>query len=139
MTRIQIRTLRPIAAGTAALGVLLALAACAATVATTDMMGKTRETAAGSVLVAPDGRSLYTYDADEPGVSNCTGLCAAAWPPLLAPEDATATDGFTVITRANGDRQWALDGRPLYLYVGDNEPGDITGEGVDGVWHLATP
>jgi predicted lipoprotein with Yx(FWY)xxD motif len=26
---------------------------------------------------------------------------------------------------------------PLYLWQGDKKPGDITGDGVGGVWHLA--
>ncbi len=112
---------------------------CAGTLATSQSLGRTHETALGPVLVAPDDRTLYTYDADGDGVSNCSGLCAIGWPPLLAPDGAQATDGFTVITRAGGDRQWAHNGKPLYLYIRDSKPGDVTGDGVDEVWHAARP
>ncbi len=119
--------------------VSLLLFGCAGTVATSESLGQAGDTAIGLVLVAPDGRTLYTYDKDGKSVSNCSGLCAAAWPPLLAPDGADATDGFMVVTRSGGDRQWAHDGQPLYLYVGDSAPGDVEGDGADGVWHVARP
>jgi predicted lipoprotein with Yx(FWY)xxD motif len=36
------------------------------------------------VLADARGMTLYTYDKDEPGKSNCNGLCAHFWPPLRA-------------------------------------------------------
>ncbi len=117
----------------------LVLFGCAGTVATSESLGQARDTAIGPVLVAPDGRTLYTYGKDGEGVSNCSGLCAAAWPPLVAPDSARATDGFTLVTRSGGDKQWAHNGQPLYLYIGDSMPGDVDGNGVDGVWHVARP
>jgi predicted lipoprotein with Yx(FWY)xxD motif len=33
--------------------------------------------------------------------------------------------------------QWAYNGRPLYLWQKDKKPGDVTGDGVGGVWHVA--
>ncbi len=117
----------------------LLLFGCAGTVATSESLGQAQDTSIGPVLVAPDGRTLYTYDKDSKGVSNCSGLCAAAWPPLLAPDSAHATDSFTVITRSGGDKQWAYNGQPLYLYIGDSMPGDVDGDGADGVWHVAKP
>ena len=32
-----------------------------------------------------------------------------------------------------------LQGKPLYLFVKDTKPGDTSGDGVGGVWHLAKP
>jgi predicted lipoprotein with Yx(FWY)xxD motif len=32
---------------------------------------------------------------------------------------------------------WAYEGWPLYLWVKDTKPGDVTGDGVGGVWHAA--
>ena len=125
------------AIGATILGLLLL--GCAGTVATSESLGRAQDTSIGPVLVAPDGRTLYTYDKDDEGVSNCSGLCAAAWPPLLAPDGARATDSFTVITRSGGDKQWAYNERPLYLYIGDSLPGDVDGDGADGVWHVARP
>ncbi len=112
---------------------------CAGTVVTSKSLGQAQDTSIGPVLVAPDGRTLYTYDKDDKGVSNCSGLCAAAWPPLLAPDSAHATDSFTVITRSSGDKQWAYKGQPLYLYIEDSIPSDVDGDGADGVWHVARP
>ncbi len=117
----------------------LLLFGCAGTVATSESLGQAQDTSIGPVLVAPDGRTLYIYEKDEKGVSKCSVLCAAAWPPLRAPDSAHATDSFTVITRSGGDRQWAYNGQPLYLYIGDSMPGDVDGDGADGVWHVARP
>ncbi len=126
-----------LAIGAAVLSLLLL--GCAGTVATSESLGQARDTAIGPVLVAPDGRTLYTYGKDGEGVSNCSGLCAAAWPPLLAPDSARATDGFTLVTRSGGDKQWAYNGQPLYLYIGDSMPGDVDGDGADDVWYVARP
>ena len=32
---------------------------------------------------------------------------------------------------------WAYDGHPLYTFIEDKAPGDMTGEGKGGVWHVA--
>ncbi|RDD63681.1 hypothetical protein [Ferruginivarius sediminum] len=119
--------------------VALLLAGCAGPSVAPTQLGQSRETRVGEVLVGPEGMTLYTYDEDTPGTSNCTGLCAAAWPPLHASSEAEGFDGFTPITRPDGSRQWAYDGEPLYLYVGDSKPADVRGDGVDGVWHVARP
>lgn len=89
-------------------------------------------------LVDGQGRALYVYDADAvPGQSACTGPCAAVWPPLEAPAAASAPQGFGRIVRADGRRQWAWQGRPLYRYAGDAAPGDARGDGLNGTWHRA--
>ena len=36
------------------------------------------------MLTGTNGMTLYTFTRDTPGVSNCNGNCAAAWPPLMA-------------------------------------------------------
>ena len=94
---------------------------------------------ANGVLVDMNGMSLYTFDPDTATSSACNGGCAVSWPPLAAPADADATGGFTVITRDDGTKQWAHGGQPLYLWVNDSVPGDTTGDGVGGKWHLARP
>jgi predicted lipoprotein with Yx(FWY)xxD motif len=30
-------------------------------------------------------------------------------------------------------------GKPLYRYAGDAQAGDVNGDGVGGVWHVAKP
>lgn len=91
------------------------------------------------VLTNAEGMSLYTFDPDTATSSACNGGCARSWPPLEANDDAHDAGDFTVITRDDGSKQWAYKGRPLYLWVNDRKPGDITGDGVGGNWHLARP
>ncbi len=100
---------------------------------------KAATTSAGKILITPEGMSLYTFDNDAGGKSNCDGDCAAAWPPFAAPANATKDGNLTPITRNDGSMQWAYKGQPLYAWAGDTQPGDVTGDGVGGVWHLARP
>ncbi|MOA45047.1 Secreted repeat [compost metagenome] len=70
----------------------------------------------------------------------CNEQCAQNWPPLLAIEGAKADDDdWTMITRDDGDKQWAYYGKPLYTFFQDKKPGDKTGDGKMGVWHIAKP
>jgi len=90
----------------------------------------------GEILTDANGMTLYIFDKDEPGVSNCYDTCAEKWPPLLASEGAMAEGDFTLVERNDGTMQWAFDGMPLYGWVNDVSPGDTTGDGVGGVWHV---
>lgn len=97
------------------------------------------ETAKGQTLVDAAGMTLYTFDKDADGKSACNGGCAANWPPLMAEDGAMAEGAWSVITRDDGAKQWAYDGKPLYTWVKDTKPGDVTGDGFNGVWHVAQP
>jgi predicted lipoprotein with Yx(FWY)xxD motif len=96
----------------------------------------------GEFLVGGDGMTLYIFTPDEPGVSNCNGGCATAWPPLTVPDGTEPTAGsgvsgeLTLITRDDGSQQVALDGQPLYFWQNDSQPGDATGQGVNEVWYV---
>ncbi len=115
-----------------------ALAACAgATSMGPGGPGTTRQTGLGEVFTDANGMTLYTYDKDTTGKSNCTGLCAVFWPPVIAADTVKPTGGFATITRDDGTKQWAYHGKPLYGYVSDAKPGDTIGDGVNGVWHVA--
>jgi predicted lipoprotein with Yx(FWY)xxD motif len=78
-------------------------------------------------------------------VSNCNEGCDQSWPPLLvdgtevAVDPAVESDAFTTIERSDGTKQVAVDGQPLYLFAGDSAPGDTTGDGVAGIWHVVGP
>ncbi len=97
----------------------------------------------GSLVLAASGLSLYTFDDDTMGTSTCEGTsgdigtCAGRWPPLLASSGAQANEIFTIISRADGDNQWVLYGQPLYHYYEDVSQGDVMGDGLGGIWHLA--
>lgn len=96
------------------------------------------ETAKGAALADPAGMSLYVFDKDAAGRSNCAGACAQNWPPLLAKADAMADGDYGLVTREDGSLQWAFKGRPLYRWIKDQKPGDISGDGfLANSWHLA--
>lgn len=91
---------------------------------------------AAGVLVDGNGMTLYTFDNDQPGVSNCYDGCADSWPPFVAAAGASDDAVFTLVKRTDGSEQWAIKGMPLYYWAGDAAPGDMTGDGVGGVWHV---
>lgn len=96
---------------------------------------------ADGVLTGPNGMTLYTFDKDATGSgkSVCNGPCATNWPPLMATDMDKAQGDYSVITRDDGKKQWALKGKPLYYWVKDSKPGDKTGDGVGNAWRLVKP
>lgn len=98
---------------------------------------KVMDTSAGKVWTNGEGMTLYTFDKDEQGTSNCYDKCAANWPPLAAQADASAEGDWSLVERTDGSTMWAYKGMPLYTFVGDKAPGDVTGDGKGDVWHLA--
>jgi predicted lipoprotein with Yx(FWY)xxD motif len=85
------------------------------------------------------GMTLYEFDLDSVGKSVCNGPCADNRPPFLAQESDKAEGDYTIITRADGKKQWALKGRPLYTWSKDQKPGDKAGDGFRNIWHVAKP
>lgn len=94
------------------------------------------QTTAGSVMTTPTGMTLYTFDKDAAGKSNCTGECAQYWPPLIANPGSIPAGYMTVIARDDGQMQWAAHGSPLYTYVQDKVPGDVKGNNLHNTWHV---
>ena len=94
----------------------------------------------GATLVNSAGMTLYTFDKDVAGSgkSTCNGPCAVNWPPLSAATAASGSGDWTIVVRDDGSKQWAYKGKPVYLWVKDQKPGDKTGDGVNKVWHVAT-
>jgi predicted lipoprotein with Yx(FWY)xxD motif len=97
-----------------------------------------------TILTNAQGMTLYYRTSDVPPSTVCSGGCASAWPPLVvsgsgAPTSAASLSGkLTLVADANG-KQVEYNGHPLYTYSGDTGPGQTTGEGVAGVWHVCTP
>lgn len=112
----------------------LFLGACASS-------GGTPTKTQSGVLTDPAGMTLYVFDKDAAGSgkSVCNGDCAVKWPPLVAETGTQAGGGYTIVTRDDGARQWAYQGKPLYRWFKDQKPGDTTGDGVNNVWHVAKP
>ena len=89
----------------------------------------------GQVIAsAKNGLTLYTFRKDAKNIPNCYNDCATAWPPFTASAAAKPNGALGIIKRKDGTRQWALNGKPLYFWAGDSQRGDVTGDGVGGVW-----
>jgi predicted lipoprotein with Yx(FWY)xxD motif len=118
---------------------MIALAAVLATTASAYAMepAKLTDGPSGKIWTDEKGMTLYTFDKDEGGKSNCYDKCAVAWPPLAAAADAKAEGEWSVVERTDGTKMWAYDGHPLYTFVEDKAPGDVKGDGKGGVWHVA--
>lgn len=97
------------------------------------------DTDLGSILVDPEGFTLYIFTADSEGESACYDACADLWPPVPAdtPISSELDDSiFGAVTRDDGTEQLAVNGMPLYLYTPDENPGDTTGQGFNDVWFV---
>ena len=90
------------------------------------------------MLVNAEGMTLYTFDRDvaASGKSACEGDCAVKWPPAMASAGAKPDGDFTLVTRANGQQQWAYKGKPLYTWPEDQQAGDKYGDNYNKVWHI---
>jgi predicted lipoprotein with Yx(FWY)xxD motif len=101
----------------------------------------------GKVLVDGKGMTLYLFEKDENGKSACYGACAQAWPPLTTDGDPVAKNGamagkLGTTERTDGSTQVTYAGWPLYLYAGDQKPGQATGNDIDqfgAEWYALTP
>ena len=91
----------------------------------------------GTILVDAQGRSLYTFDRDTGGKSACTDDCASIWPPVISTGAQGGVEGLGTVKRPDGTDQLTYKDKPLYRYSGDAKAGDVKGDGVGGVWHVA--
>lgn len=87
------------------------------------------------------GMTLYVFDKDTAGSgkSACNAGCVEVWPPYLATANDVPHGDLSMITRDDGKMQWTYQGRPVYTYTPDTNPGDMKGDGVGGIWHVVKP
>jgi predicted lipoprotein with Yx(FWY)xxD motif len=101
----------------------------------------------GMIIVTAEGHTLYDFHKDQGGKSACYGACAGAWPPLTtdgAPKAEKGAESSQLGTtkRKDGTMQVTYAGHPLYTYVGDAKPGDVTGNDIDqfgAEWYALQP
>lgn len=100
----------------------------------------------GAVLVNAQGKTLYVYAPEKAGKVQCTGSCAAAWPPLAAPSaqkpvisGAVNSSMVSSVANPTGGTVVTYDGWPLHTYASDSAPGQANGQGVAGQWHVISP
>ena len=100
----------------------------------------------GTYLVDGSGRSVYMYDADPEGGSECYQACTSAWPPL--PGNTTAGSGvdakdLTNSSRTDGINQAVYNEHSLYYYSKDTAAGETSGQGFvltgGGIFYLLGP
>jgi predicted lipoprotein with Yx(FWY)xxD motif len=106
-----------------------------------------RNTKLGKVLVDSKGQSVYLFTADSKNHSSCNATCLNYWPAVKATGTVpgsipgiTAKIGTT--SDMSGGKIVTANGWPLYTYVKDTKPGDVTGQGTDffgGKWWVLTP
>ena len=92
------------------------------------------------VLTDAHGLTLYGFASDTATTSKCFGSCAAYWPPVLGSPLAGpgVTGKLGTVSRGGRSVQATYDGHPLYTYIGDNGPGQATGNNLDlngGLWY----
>ncbi len=108
-------------------------------------VGVATDPAAGMYLTGEEGKTLYVFTKDTGSTSVCYDQCATNWPPFLleGSENVEAAGGvtgtFATTKRTDGSTQVTYNGAPLYYYVADTKAGDVTGQGVGGVWYVAAP
>jgi predicted lipoprotein with Yx(FWY)xxD motif len=100
----------------------------------------------GRILVNSKGLTLYMFVPDKRKKVTCVSVCAKIWPPLKLPRKAKAVASRGVKAKLLGvDRDPAggrvvtYHGWPLYTYLGDRHPGDVTGQALDlngGLWYV---
>lgn len=123
----------------------LAIASLSFSAAIAAEPAKVMETSAGKIFTNQNGMALYTYGKDTKGttMSACVDACIKNWPPFLAEAGATPEGAWTLVQVKDKDgalkSMWAYDGWPLYMFVNDTKPGQMNGEGIGGVWHVAKP
>jgi predicted lipoprotein with Yx(FWY)xxD motif len=106
-----------------------------------------RNTQFGRILVNGNGRALYLFTREPSARSRCYGQCAVAWPPFYARGKLRAGSGLAAgklssSRRRDGRRIVTYNGHPLYYYVSDRKPGQVTCHNVvefGGTWLVVNP
>jgi len=85
------------------------------------------------VYADQNGLTLYTFEQDSPGKSRCVTECTNKFAPFLSSDQSSPNpDGtygrWSKLTRADGSQQWALNGKALYTYTKDVDPGSVGGD-----------
>jgi len=100
-----------------------------------------KDTKIGNVLANSKGQTIYWYSKDmKGGPSTCAGSCLSAWPMVTGTPVAGMGVKFAgklgSVEDSSGVMQATYNGYPLYTYTGDMAPGDTSGNGAGGVWHV---
>ncbi len=78
----------------------------------------------GTVLVGPNGHTLYMFAQDKGTTSACTDGCAATWPALKSSGTPIPGEGVNAAKLSVAGGQVVYNGHLLYFFSGDGAPGD---------------
>jgi mono/diheme cytochrome c family protein len=104
----------------------------------------------GNFLTTNRGYTLYYYDKDTPGTTNCSDNCANIFPPFTVSAgetpvtEAGISGSLGIIKRSDGSLQVSYTNQPtynnvpLYRYYGDTEPGETDGNQYQDEWHIVS-
>ena len=87
---------------------------------------------AARVFATYAGHTLYTLAQDRSGKSTCEGTCLEKWQPFLGGAMSQPRGEWSLVTRSDTTRQWAFQGKPLYMFTGDRKAGDTRANNVPG-------
>lgn len=104
-----------------------------------------QQTPLGRTLTDANGRTLYLFAADKPNVSTLSAAGLAFWPRFTSTIKPSATGGALagkIGTVSGGAGQVTYNGHPLYYFVGDHNPGQTSGQGLNQFgarWYVLSP
>jgi predicted lipoprotein with Yx(FWY)xxD motif len=106
-----------------------------------------QSTSLGKTLVDANGRTLYLFKRDPPGVSTLSAAGTAVWPRFVSAghvkaEGAAQAALIGTTTSPAGVKQVTYAGHPLYYFVGDTKPGSTRGQGLNefgALWYALGP
>jgi predicted lipoprotein with Yx(FWY)xxD motif len=106
------------------------------TAASSSSVVSVERTSLGSVLADGKGRTLYLFEGDRANVSTLSAAGQAIWPPFTSKAKLAAMGGANAallgtIPGSGGAAQVTYNGHPLYYYVGDQQSGRTTGQGLN--------
>jgi predicted lipoprotein with Yx(FWY)xxD motif len=78
---------------------------------------KSASTGIGTVLVAPNGHTVYELVGNTTAHNLCSGGCLAIWPPVMS-----------------GGTQVVIHGHPAYTFSGDASSGQTNGQDAKDQW-----
>ena len=109
---------------------------------------RARHTRIGTILVGADGDTLYAFSRDTRNHDACASIhgCLSVWPIIAATATPRAGSGVNRsllgTIRVGSARQVTYAGHPLYGYVGNSGPGDVSYVGASefgGRWPAVSP
>ncbi|MFF5701228.1 SCO0930 family lipoprotein [Streptomyces sp. NPDC012794] len=98
----------------------------------------------GTIAQNAEGWTLYRFDKDSawPMKIGCVDSCTDSWKPAgpVDPSEVSGIDAKLVgtVKRPDGTEQLTIDCWPVYTFTGDKAPGDVNGQGKQGLWWAVT-